>query len=174
MGEDSLFLGEALRVVEGLLVGDASRQLPDPNLGITLSLGLFLGRPLREAPFLTDKEVAVFRTRTVNSDQSRNTEDANVKDAVTVEISFGLPADSVTLDQRTARDAAYVLVTQMRGAIMQADFLQPRGIDLYFIDETERGALNSHPDGAGSYEFLVISSTYQIRRIESLTGGAAQ
>ena len=168
-------LSEVLRVAEGALVGDTSRQIPDPGLGVTLSTGLFLGRALRESTFLTDKEVAVSRPRSVNSRELRDRDVAASNDTILVEFAYILPLSETTepADQRPARDEAYQLDTRMRGALMADNLWEERDMEIFWVETTERGALSQSANGFGSFEFLVISSTYRIKRQESLQGGSA-
>ena len=90
-----------------------------------------------------------------------------------VEFAFALPVDSVKIDQRDARDAAYVLDARIRGAVMQFKFWEPRDLSISYLQTTDRGALNPGPDGYGSFLSLVIMSTYRVKRLASLTGGSA-
>ena len=173
MSADAVPLQEVIRVIEGLIIGDPTRGLPNPGLGVTLGVRMFMGASLLESDFLQNKKVSVYRVRSVNDNTTRNRDDSSMDDAITVEFAFELPNDS-TEDQRNARDAAYILDTQIRGATMQPTFTEGANFSVYYTETTERGALSPHTDGYGSMQYLVISSFYRIDRLESLTGGAEQ
>ena len=175
MGSDAMHLGEALRIIEGLIVGDIARDIPDPELGIsgvpvTLGKGLFLGRPLNSSEFLKSLEVVVRSPTGANAGTDREQTSTPAKDVVVVEFAVELP-NSNTTAQRAVRDAAYKLDTQIRGEVLKASVLLPLGLDMFWILRKTRIALQDGTSGYGSGEFLVIESTYSLRRIESLTGG---
>ena len=168
----SIQLSEVISTIEGSLIGDTARGLPDPGLGLQLNTGMFLGRALREVGIFTHLGLSVFRTRTVNANESRNQADAVVNDAITVDFAFELNSDTDGLDQRPQRTAAYNLDTTIRGLVVGADISESRGYSIFFVETTERGALTPYPNGAGSFGFLIISSIYRVKRLESLTGGS--
>jgi hypothetical protein len=167
---DQVPLSEAIRVIEGLIVGDVDRGLPDPGLGVTLGTGLFLGRPLTTSQFLRDKEVVVRRTTSTNAKEGRDRTVAMVDDIIIVDLSGRLTSD--TGDQRDLRDATYDLELKIRGRVMDLGETEGRGLQVDYESTTERGALQDGPAGYGSFEFIVLSSTYRLKRVESLTGGS--
>ncbi len=165
-------LSEAIRVVEGLIVGDAARQIPDPELGVTLGKNLFLGSRLNTDQFLIPvREVVVYRPLTRKATgQDREDKSAPVDDTIMVEWADALPTDGT--DQRDARDGAYDLDTRIRGAVLTFNETEPRDLSIFYVQTTERGALSSQSVGYGSFNRIVLLSTYRLRRIESLTGGS--
>lgn len=174
---DAFHLGEALRIAEGLIVGDAGRGIESPGLEIdgvpiVLGLGLFMGRPLTSSEFLKNAEVTVRAPSTQNTGADRQDESTPVKDQIVVEFAVELPSSNTT-DQRDKRDAALKLDTQIRGAVLTSSVWLPLGLDLSWLSSKSRIALQDGATGFGSGEFYVIESTYSLRRIESLTGGPA-
>jgi hypothetical protein len=186
------FLGDLIDHIEGALVGSAPLGIPAPNpalgtgLGedpaeaITLGNGLFLGRPLKSDDFLTDKEVVVRSPSSANANETRGRDVAMSNDTVVVEFSFLLPAtqraDATNADHRAARNQAYKLDAQIRGAIMDPKIFDEVGFMPVWVRSNRRLALNSGKAGIAPYgeaQFIVTESTYRYKRTESLTGGHA-
>lgn len=177
MPSDAMHLGEALRIIEGLIVGDIARDIPDPELSlggapVTLGKGLFLGRPLNSSEFLKSLEVVVRAPSSTNAGTDREQTSTPAKDVIVIEFAVELP-NSNTTAQRLVRDGAYKLDTQIRGEVLKASVLLPLGLDMFWSQSKTRIALQDGASGFGSGEFIVIESTYSLRRIESLTGGPA-
>ncbi len=138
---------------------------------MTLGKMLFLGSRLNTDQFLAPAlEVVVARVLTRNTDNDRQRDSAEVDDTIGVEFAHELPTDGS--DQRDARDAAYDLDEKIRGAVLTFNETEHRGLSLFYVQTTERGALSSKSVGYGSFAFIVLLSTYRLRRTESLTGGS--
>jgi len=180
-------LGEIIAIIEGLIVGDAVRGIPAPSpalgLGVgvdlttevTLGVGMIPGRPLNQADFIIDKEIVVITPATKNAGGSRDAGYANAEDTVEVDVTVFLPATDNTEDQRVVRNSAFVLDSQIRGAILSPDVLEPLGLDLRWVGTVRRLALNTGTAGSAAYgsaKAIVIRSSYRMKRIESLTGGS--
>lgn len=181
-------LGEALAIIEGLIIGDLSRGIPapapalgiglgiDPTLPISLGTGGILGRPLNEADFLTDKEVVIVVGDTVGSRASRERTYDLVDDTFETWLSTLLPITDNAADQRVARNEAFTLDTRIRGKVMTFDALESLGLQVYYVRTRRRLALNTGTGGSagyGSAQYLVQESIYRMRRVESLIGGIA-
>ncbi len=168
MGADHVDLSEAIDLVEGLIFGSIPLNIADPELGLTRPEGLFLGSPLTSDKFIKDMEAVVWRPVSRNAGGDRDSTETMANDTIMTALSVALPK---TGDQRAKRKVAYLLDRKIRGLALSAGPLQQRGLDMFWVQTTERGALWPDPLGYGRYGHLVIESTYRMVRIESLTGG---
>ena len=181
---DIVHLGDALSVLEGLLVGDSELGIdaPSPLLGlglgvditesITLVDGLFLGRPLMDADFLVDKKVVVTSPTSVNAGGDTATE-TYANDTVHTDLSMKLPLTDRTTDQKAARNGALKLDNQIRGTLCSLD-VEQLGLKFTWVRSSNRVVLDTGTAGTppyGSARFLVVTSIYKMTRCESLTGG---
>ena len=184
MGDIS-HLGDALDALEGLLVGSTALDIlpPSPLLGIGLGVditksitvvdGLLLGRPLDNADFLRDKEVVVRSPTTTNTGRMEGPSDVVVNDTIVTDLCVELPATNNVEDQRSARNDALEIDRRIR-AQLRALSVEQLGLQFEWVNSTRRGALNTGTGGSapyGSFQFLVITSTYKMNRTESLSGG---
>jgi hypothetical protein len=178
-------LGAALSVLEGVLVGDSDLGIsaPSPLLGlgigvdvdksITVVDGLFLGRALDSSDFLVDKRVVVRVPSTRNTGREDGRDSVVAEDTVVTDLCVAMSDTDNTVNQKSDRNGAFKLDNQIRGALHALD-VEALGLKFIWVNMTNRIALNTGSGGAagyGSSSFMVVSSTYKMSRIESLTGG---
>ena len=182
---DIQHLGDALDLLEALLVGSVALGLaaPDPLLGIGIGVdvtksitvvdGLFLSRPLDNSDFLVDKRLVVKAPTTVNTGRSMQRDFDIADDTVITELDVQLPLTDNTTAQTAARNGALKLDNDIRGRFFMDD-VEGLGLKFLWVNSTHRIALDSGSAGTagyGSARHIVVTSTYKMTRIESLTGG---
>lgn len=184
---DIVHLGDALDLLEALLVGSDDLGIPAPNplLGIGLGVdptkpidvvgGLFVERALDRSDFLVDKAVAVSSPATVNTDRGKTMLYAIAEDTIVVDLVSELPLVDKTTDQRPGRNDAAKLDNDIRGRLV-SDAAEAAGLKFEWVNTTRRLALDTGKAGSapyGSARHIVTTSIYKMTRIESLTGGPA-